>query len=344
MLNTATEAMPKTRASRQQLDALLTGLVGFAPAYELAMANHLPMALHAAWELGADEARLRLQIEQDLPRLEVAPAVERSECAADWREHLGRRSSYTWLRLSFDRAMHAQGSEALMRDLLPVLLQGLATHALHGLIRAAHACESGCAAELSAALAAWASEWACLPAATAGAAVLLWPEWRQQVLARLPDWRSARSFIQFRMTEASTQALYLELADALAPAADLALRRGQWLALALDLYLATRNFTVLHMITGLRALRVLRPFVADEAGVQVQLSRALLAALMAAGLPDAQASPQPAKQRLPDWVALHAAALSQTDAHVLKLVHACWQEDDIAPDPRWREVAAMSLA
>jgi hypothetical protein len=46
----------------------------------------------------------------------------------------------------------------------------------------------------------------------------------------------------------------------------------------------------------------------------------------------------------PDWPSLHGAALAQRDEHVIKLVHACWQEDVLAPDPRWREVAALSLA
>ena len=114
--------------------------------------------------------------------------------------------------------------------------------------------------------------------------------------------------------------------------------------LALQTYLHSRNFTVLHLITGLRALRVLStllPATLDPRQLQQLLARAACAGWLA-GRVQWQASPAlPAPQSL-RWADLAHAALAQQDEHVIKLVHACWQEDQYRADPRWRQAAALA--
>ncbi len=133
---------------------------------------------------------------------------------------------------------------------------------------------------------------------------------------------------------------YAALCDALAPETHWMLRREQLLSMALDGYLESRNFVVLHLITGLRALRVLAPFVPDWPDLQTWLTRAFTAAWLASGI---ERKPRSSGE-VPTWPELHRAALAQMDDHVLKLVHACWQEDRLQPDRRWRQAAALATA
>ncbi len=109
---------------------------------------------------------------------------------------------------------------------------------------------------------------------------------------------------------------------------------------ALDAYLASRNFYVLHLITGLRAMRVLGDFVPDDGRIAAWLEQGFEAAWRH-GAP--RIVPRPPVGSLPAWPALRAAALAQLDDHAIKLVHACWQEDRLRPDPRWRQAAALAL-
>ncbi|HEY4082781.1 MAG TPA: questin oxidase family protein [Burkholderiaceae bacterium] len=309
----------------------------FGPFYEGGFFNHLPMALHAAWELGADGARLAAQVHHDAPELSAAPPSGAS-VAHDWRELLGRREAHAELRSLIKSEIEERGAEAVLRSHVPVLISASHAALFHGLIRTAHAWESRHAQELASALAAWACTWETLPGGSR-VAVMSPEDWQRslQEAGRHSDHRMG----QARLREAAQSARYAELCDALAPATHWALRREHLLGLALDGYLGSRNFVVLHLITGLRALRVLGPFVPDWPDVQTWLTRAFTGAWMGAnigGLEQRKSHAEP-----PPWPELQAAALAQFDEHVIKLVHACRQEDWLKPDARWRQAAALAL-
>jgi len=342
------------QAPLQVLHAALDRTLGYGPAYEGQMSNHLPMALHAAWEMGADAERLNAQIAHDAPRLERAPALSPADldevqtlCAASnrWQRHLGRTESAELLRAYFDAQLQRHPAEEVMATHLPALLPGAHAFALHGLIRVAHAWETGHRQELAAALASWAAWWEVLPAGTPvePSAQLDLTDWAARLREEAQGWRSDRPMILLRMQEASRTALYADLAERLQPAAHLADRQAQLHDWAVQAYLHSRNFTLLHVITGLRALRVLLPLLKIQGpglAVQAVLARTVVAGWMAGRVQwQTQAFDEPVRP----WRALHQEALAQGDEHVLKLVHTCWQEDARRPDRRWRQVAALVL-
>jgi Lon protease-like protein len=115
-------------------------------------------------------------------------------------------------------------------------------------------------------------------------------------------------------------------------------------ALALDFYLHSRNFTVMHMITGLRALRVLAPWLPDSPQFQVQaqaiLTQAFVAAYMAGRVQWRDAPP--ANETL-NWAELADTATLSEDDHAIKLVHACREEMAAYGDARYLQAAAMAL-
>jgi hypothetical protein len=305
----------------------------FGPFYQGGFFNHLPMALHAAWELGADEERLAAQLRHDGSELDAAPTAA-TRTASDWRELLGQRQAYAELRSLIKTEIEAKGAEAVLRSHVPVLISAPHAALFHGLIRTAHAWESGHAEELASALASWA--WETLPGGSS-ATVMTPDDWQRalQQAGRHSDHRMG----QARLREAAQSARYAELCDALEPAAHWALRREYLIDLALDAYLDSRNFVVLHLITGLRALRVLGHFVPDWPDVQTWLTRAFTGAWMGANISAREQS----HAEPPPWPELQQAALAQFDEHVIKLVHACRQEDWLKPDARWRQAAALAI-
>ena len=317
------------------LHRVLDASQAFGPFYGGDYFNHLPMALHAAWELGADAERLAAQLRHDGPELSLAPAAAAvRDC--DWRELLGQRQAHAELRVLIRSEIAREGVEAVLRSHVPVLISSPQAALFHGLIRTAHAFESGHADELAGALAAWACTWETLPAGTP-TATLDFDVWRRALIPARGE--STHRMGQVRMQAASASGTYADLCDALVPAAHWALRREQLISLALDTYLESRNFVVLHMITGLRALRVLAPFVPDWPDVQTWMTRAFTAGWMAGGIRRHEQRHAPP----PSWPQLQSAALAQFDEHVIKLVHACRQEDWIQPDPRWRQAAALVI-
>jgi hypothetical protein len=256
--------------------------------------------------------------------------------AEDWRELLGRREAYADLRALIDADIRVHGAEAVLRSHVPVLINAPHAALFHGMIRTAHAFEGGHDGELAAALASWAAAWNMLPA---GQAVerLDFERWQAALRGQgvPPDGRPLGE----RVRESARGPVYAALADGLREQTHWALRRQELVLLALDAYLASRNFVALHLITGLRALRVLAPFVPEWPDVQAWMVRAFTAGWLGSGL---VLRPHDLPEAAP-WPLLRQKALDQLDDHVLKLVHACWQEDRLHPDARWRKAAALAL-
>jgi len=254
-----------------ELHRHLDAALAYGPSYNGRLSNHLPMALHAAWELGAEGERLQAQLRYEAPKLEAAaPSALQLQIAAE---------------------IAVDGAEGVLHRQVPRLVTQPHAGLFHGMIRVAHAWEGGHAGELSAALAYWAELWK--PEVEPVAAIEEpWPVARQRLIER-----------------------------------------------ALDAYLVSRNFYVLHLITGLRAMRVLARFVPDAPEVSSWLLRGF-----EAGWARAEFKPTltAAAGDSPAWPLLRQAALAQMDDHVIKLVHACWQEDRLWPDPRWRQAAALA--
>lgn len=284
--------------------------------YGGALSNHLPMALHALRELGADDVRLIDFHQRYARRFEDRPPARPARTLDDWRAARGRIDSFDALRAGFLRQLEQTGTDATLRALLPELWPGVAAAAFHGLIRTAHAVQMGHAGETAAGLAYWAARWQALPAPNAAARTPMdFTAWTRQLEALAPITRCSGRLISERITEVVLSPDYRSLAAA-APAGPALLSLGSpWAA---SLYARSGNFTVLHLVTALRAVRVLWPWVDDEAGAAAHLQRALLAATLASNLKFCTSEPP-----VRDWQGVRAAACLSHDEHVIKLVHAC---------------------
>lgn len=320
------------------LNTLLHEQLTLPPEYGNGLSSHLPMALHALHALGAGPARLRAFYERYAERFQGCRAAPVAAPPADWLTLLGKIDAFPELRAHFGLAIEREGADRTLRAAIPVLMPGVAAAALHGPIRTAHAVEAGHAGELAAALAYWAATWLPLPPVPAATGGEHMDRWTERLQEAGDHWHPEHRLIAAGMRQAADTAMWKEIvaaprlpADPLAALARFAAAR----------YAATRSFTVLHLVTGCRALQVLAPWC--DAQAPAHALRAYVAAYLASGAGSRHSQPRHAS---PDWTTLHARAIASDDDHVVKLVHAAtdWAARCGGCDRPWRDAAAAAVS
>ncbi len=336
---------PKPAAtSTAQLHSMLDSNLRLPPEYRDQLTNHLPMALQALYRLGASPQRMQdfyaayaLRFQgMKMPATVAASGVQWH----DWRTLRGQADAYPALLACFNDLVARQGIDASLRLVLPDLLPGVAAAAFHGLIRTAHAAETGHAGELAAGLAYWAWRWQAVPAPAGSSPLLDFDTWAARLVREAVGWRSEGPLISIRMDDASQSTVYLALASTLAPAATIEARIAELAALAVARYVASPNFTVLHMITALRAMRTLLPWLGQpDRSVQAILVHNFVAAYLAGRVAPLD---RPPTARPATWAEVMAAATESDDDHVIKLVDACRAEAAVYGETNYLHAAALA--
>lgn len=323
----AASLRPLPTATRPALAAALDATAHCGPEDDAGLANHLPMVLHALDELGADAARLERQLARALPRF--SRPVERlpPRCLVVWAAQRGEPAAYPALAAHFEADLAARGAAPVLREALPLLVDGLATAAFHGLIRTAHAVEAGHRPELARALAHWASRWRTVPR-PAGLPSMAWGKWVGALDAADSLPRPGGRMITERIMQVVAGPVYARLAGRLRIDAGVLRRLSLRAARA---YARDRDFTRLHLVTSARALRVLSPWFADPADTVGRYADAFAAAWLASGGPVGPAQPDRGRSAAvptspAEWPRLAAEAIACDDDHLIKLVHACRDE------------------
>ena len=349
---TRQDARPAARIAASQsandraLAVLLDRCQAFSPEYGDGLSTHLPMALQALHGLGAPPARLHTLFDLIAPRLPLrpdaavhghdspqgsppGPALTALARPDDWPLLRGRIEAFETLRQALAHIAARDGLAATLTTALPLLMPGVAAVALHGLIRSAHGVAAGHADELISGLAYWAARHAPLVAPAAAGprpSALSLTAWLAGLQALpMPHGAPAHLIIQ-RMQAHAGVAGFAAVAGALA-------LDGHTLdalaSHAAGLYAASGNFTVLHLVTGCQAMRVLMPWLADVLGALRPFSIAAAAALRASGLRQielaaltTQPTPNLTAAPLP-WAETVRRAIASNDEHVIKLVQAC---------------------
>jgi len=334
---------PPSTALRDRLQQAHT----LSPEYGRQLSSHLPMALAALDALGTDAERLDRFAATYRATHPLAEQPPPGRALRDWPALLGHIDALPDLRASLARLGDEQGRDALLAQTLPRLLESPGAAAFHGLIRVAHALESGVDAELVEALAYWGSRWQPLPEAAVAttpriAEPAAWLDaldtgWRDQptdsdapliaqrmqTVARGPVWQLMAGRLD--LAAVAPDALLADLARAAA------LRYAQ-----------SRNFTVLHLVTGLRAAAVLHAHQPLPDAAWPRLRDALAAASGVSGLWRSPPVAAPVDE-VDDWATLARRACAQDDDHVVKLVHALVWWNQRHPDALWQRAAVRAL-
>ncbi|HEY1090396.1 MAG TPA: questin oxidase family protein [Burkholderiaceae bacterium] len=281
-------------AGHHELQAALDASLRFGPSYAGssggALSSHLPMVLTALARLGAPAAALDRQL-------------------AHWGPRLGPARPMT-------------GAPPELRDLL-LVPEALA---FHGAIRLAYARDAGHAGEQATAAAVWAAGLRPLgPVLPTVAGRISLRETLDAVRAEAALALAPRS--SGTIVAAMNAAITLPgVANFIAlPRLDL----DSLAEAALAVYLATRDFTALHLVTGTHALRVLLGATddVDQAQVLRHFWRAWLAAYLSIGRPaPAWHLVHAGQVGEPDWQAALPALFTSLDDHRIKLADSAREE------------------
>jgi hypothetical protein len=307
-----------------------------APLYGNRLANHLPMALLALDRLGADAATLTCFADGYARKL--LPAAE-SSSALDPHDALGSSGDYPRFVLFFQDRIREAGLDAVLHDWVPVLVPGLAASAFHAMIRLAYAIEGGLDDEIALALAYWASEYVTLPLPLAPGEGTL-----DEIAERL---RLAMAGHVFKPGIIIDKMLEIAWGPALAGAAVQPIAAPQLSDIArfaLQAYSRREDFTLLHIVTGCHAFRIVQGYANDQA----QARRYLWQAVLAAWLTVAAASNGMQQEAAGDADEtgereIAARALLASDDHVIKLCYSALCEYREYGDPAYLRVAARKL-
>jgi len=288
-----------------RLQEFLEKGIRYAPHYLPDMnSDHLPMTLCAMQGLGATNAQMQqFQAEYRL-RLRTVPS---NPLSAGWRGAVGNPDEYYGLMLYLREQIDRAGIKEVVKEFLPEFLPGLALEAFHPIIRLGYAIDFDSAAETSAALAYLITSYREIP-------------FSQQQLIDLPLALTeqvdvgAQLFKQERfskrMIELVTSQNYPIGMASFETCANC----------ALEIYLGTRDFFALHMVTATQAARICAQLV-DPQLVMTCLTGAILAAHKAVGSPEF-ADPKPMNASL-------------NPEHCLKYAWACLSEHGAYGDPRY---------
>ncbi len=315
--------------------ALLDAGAGHDAEYAGGLSNHRPMALLALARLGANDTQLQAFDASYSRRLRPAPPAAAWPAGDAWASQLGQPDAWPLYRDLFLQWLDNEAAGDVLRQVLPTLMQGCGGAAFHGLIRTAHAVQAAHRRELADALAYWACRWLDLGPSDFDGAVTD-PETLLRQLRATP---SDASLIFQRMQVAAAQTR----CQATVAQLKVGPRTLNRLAtLAARAYAASGNFTALHLVTSAHALRVLQPWLMDEAQVLDRALRAywraFAAAVCVAGLRVLPPAP------LLPWPAIVAMAVNSDDDHVIKLVDSCREQERALGGAIWRQAASRALA
>ena len=137
------------------------GLV-YHPVYGNGFSNHLPMSLVALDQMGASEAQLKNYYSISSSRLNLRKTGSQDGAFNFTKEKLGQKDLFEDFFLYFTRRLQDISTGGLLKEVIPVLMEGVGGAAFHPLIRLSYALVSNCKDEIAMSLAYWASEFLAL--------------------------------------------------------------------------------------------------------------------------------------------------------------------------------------
>jgi hypothetical protein len=311
--------------------------------------NHCPMALCALAAMGAPPARLHeffAQWERRFALPEASPGLR--IVRESWPAYISQADAFAALRLCFQEWMMEDGPDAVIGQVFSRLPFAPASGAFHAVIRLAYGLEAMHDGEIAAGLAALVS--GNLPieiavdehrvAASVGAGLA-------SLSAALHGAVFKGDMITTRLRAVALHPLFrsaLSAAPRLTPLNTMLL--DDMARAAIQLYWQTNNFTAMHMVTGLHAVRRVfshLPELAAE-GLLPDLWQAFCAAYVSIGAPPlAEGKGHVLADGADPWPQLFRLALSSNDDHDIKTVYTCYCENLRAPSLLYSAAAARRV-
>ncbi|WP_237055600.1 questin oxidase family protein [Microbulbifer sediminum] len=281
------------------------------------LANHLPMVLIALDQMGATRAQLQYAFDRSTPHLKLRPASPLkpiTDIAACRRSEELFPSALRY----YEQQLKQHGVQECLRREIPPLLPSIATAAFHGLIRTAYGIDAGHLQEIAMGLAYWNLEYYTLESSNEHTDLSA-AEVIEDVRRRFPRIEVAPGNISDHMHAVTGQDGW---ADTPIQPSQLSLQ--DIARTALDAYCGTRDFTLLHGVTGCHALRLILPFCPDPEAAMRYFWEGLVIAYLSTGPKEIIGKTLEVDNG--SWKEIKALACQSDDDHLIKLSYSCEQE------------------
>ncbi|WP_105102134.1 questin oxidase family protein [Microbulbifer pacificus] len=284
------------------------------------LANHLPMVLIALDRLGASPAQLKYAFDRSTPHLHPRPGspVDDIENPAS---HRNRDDRFPSVLHYYEQQLKQHGIARCLQQELPSLLPSIATSAFHGLIRTAYGVDARHLEEIAMGLSYWNLDYHELKSSDQRAPIAaanILPRLAQQY----PDIAVAPGNIADHMQAVTGQPGWMNT-----PIQPQLLGLEDIAAVAIKAYLGTKDFTLLHGVTGCHGLRLILPYCDDREAALRYFWRGLVIAYLSTGpkiiRPVEQEEIKDIPQRQAD---IRDRALDSDDDHVTKLAYSALEE------------------
>ncbi|WP_299595191.1 questin oxidase family protein [uncultured Microbulbifer sp.] len=286
------------------------------------LANHLPMVLIALDKLSAGPTELKHTFDRSTPHLQPRPGSPVQEIT-DITECRNRDDLFPSALHYYEQQLKHLGIAKCLQQELPKLLPAIATAAFHGLIRTAYGVDARHLEEIAMGLAYWNLDYHELTSRTETTpAIATAKEVIQRVTDKYPEIPLAPGNIADHMHSVTGQAGWMEatIQPRLLGLEDIA-------GVAIDAYLGTRDFTLLHGVTGCHALRLILPYCTDQEAALRYFWQGLVIAYLSTGPKTIQPVKSEVIKDIPQRQAeITEKALHSDDDHVIKLAYSALEE------------------
>lgn len=298
------------------------------------LANHLPMVLIALDKMGAGREQLRRAFNRSTPQLE-RPQLLPPDPSIPIEKCRNREALFPTALQYYETQVKQHGIGGCLRRELPPLLPAIATAAFHPLIRTAYGVDARHQEEVAAGLAYWNLEHHTLPA-NEGRMALASKEILPELARRYPLIPLAPGNIADHMFAVTQQHDWMET-----PIQPEQLSLEDIARVALDAYLGTKDFTLLHGVTGCHAMRLVLPYCPEPETALRFFWGGLAIAYLSTGPKDIRV---PAKtDALLNWREIRKKSCRSDNDHAIKLSYSCFHEFNKYGSRKYQYAASLAV-
>ena len=296
------------------------------------LANHLPMILIALDKLAATPAQLHHAFDRSTPDLQLRPGTP-VEDIADIARCRNRDDLFPSALRYYEQQLRQFGIAKCLQQELPRLLPSIATAAFHGLIRTAYGIDARHLEEIAMGLTYWNFDYHEL-ASSNEQVPLSAAEIITRVAEKFPDVPLAPGNIADHMESVTRQPEWMET-----PIQPKLLGLEDIAQVAINAYLGSKNFTLLHGVTGCHALRLILPYCTDQELALRYFWQGLVIAYLSTGPKTiAPVTSEAIKDIAQRQGEIREKALHSDDDHVIKLAYSALEEFHYYGDPHYLQV------
>ncbi len=296
--------------------------------------NHSPMALIALAEMGADAARLAQFFDYWEQHFALPADSDVTPVAREnWQTELGG-DNFSGLQNCFIDWINQAGTEPVLQAVLQAIPFAPSSGAFHALIRLAYGLSVAHVPEIAAGLAYLVVANLAIPALPENTTSVARPDMALAILSQaMAGSQYPGPSIVGRLRAVAADARFVASMRQVPITPDFLARLAQ---LAITAYWQTDNFTVLHMVTGVHAARLVLARLPQESHPRLlsEMWLALCAAYVSVGAPALKEPQSQIEQLTADcaeseqaWASLLAQAIESNNDHVIKMTYSCHQEN-----------------